>query len=122
MDKHIATLDECVNSLFALALTIRNHGTCAPAALESVATKASAAIALMRGQSEPVADAAGKDAFLALADSLECFWNAALGATHPYDDATANAVMSGMVQGFAAVAFRLREHATKKPKDTADEQ
>jgi hypothetical protein len=44
-----------------------------------------------------------------LADALECFWNAALGATRTYDDATANAVMSGMVQGVAAVATRLRE-------------
>ncbi len=44
-----------------------------------------------------------------LADALGCFWNAALGATHTYNDATANAVMSGMVQGVAAVAERLRE-------------
>jgi hypothetical protein len=45
-----------------------------------------------------------------LADALDCFWNAALDGVRRHDDATANAVMSGMVQGFAAVAARLREH------------
>ena len=45
-----------------------------------------------------------------LADALDCFWNAALDGVRRHDDATANAVMNGMVQGFAAVAARLREH------------
>jgi hypothetical protein len=52
---------------------------------------------------------------LVLADALECFWNAALDVTHPYQDATANAVMGGMVQGFAAMAKRLRESAPTTP-------
>jgi hypothetical protein len=59
---------------------------------------------------EPVATPA-----LVLADALECFWNAALDVTHPYQDATANAVMGGMVQGFAAMAKRLRESAPPTP-------
>lgn len=45
-----------------------------------------------------------------LADALDCFWNAALYATHEHQDSTANAVMHGMVEGVAAIAARLREY------------
>lgn len=51
--------------------------------------------------------------FDALANALDCFWNAALTATHAEQDATANAVMSGMVSGVAAVAERLRSYGDK---------
>lgn len=46
-----------------------------------------------------------------VADALEMFWNASLNVTHQSNDATANAVMGGMVEGFAAMARRLRENA-----------
>jgi len=112
---HLAVLEELKARLNAIEFDVACGSLSAAQTFTKVRDAHAAAIALMRGQSEPVADAAaGKDAFLALADSLDCFWNASLGATHPYDDATANAVMSGMVQGFAAVAFRLREHAANK--------
>lgn len=42
-----------------------------------------------------------------LAEALECFWNAAIGATHDQQDGAA--VIGPMAQGFAAVALRLRE-------------
>lgn len=53
-----------------------------------------------------------------VADALGCFWNAALSATHDYQDATANAVMSGMVQGVAAVAERLESWAKEAEAPT----
>ena len=44
-----------------------------------------------------------------LADALECFWNAAIeGSGYDRDN-----IIGGMVQGFAAVATRLREHAAQ---------
>lgn len=46
-----------------------------------------------------------------LADALGCFWNAALYATHAYNDSTANAVMAGMVEGAHAIAERLKARA-----------
>lgn len=42
-----------------------------------------------------------------LADALECFWNPAIEGS---GDDRSN-IIGGMVQGFAAVAYRLREHA-----------
>lgn len=42
-----------------------------------------------------------------LADALECFWNPAIEGS---GDDRSN-VIGGMVQGMAAVAYRLREHA-----------
>jgi hypothetical protein len=57
-------------------------------------------------------DALGDDKPLTaalLADALDMFWNAALAATHDYQDSTANAVMSGMVQGMSAVGDHLRK-------------
>jgi Lar family restriction alleviation protein len=57
----------------------------------------------------PATPDAAPDALEILADALDCFWNAALGATRQHEDATANAVMSGMVEGIAAVAVRIRE-------------
>ena len=44
-----------------------------------------------------------------LADALECFWNAAIeGSGYDRDN-----IIGGMVQGVAAVATRLREHAAQ---------
>lgn len=50
-----------------------------------------------------------------LADALDMFWNASLEETHRYPDETANAVMAGMVHGFAAVAAELRSQADAPP-------
>lgn len=45
----------------------------------------------------------------ALADALECFWNAALNNAHNEQDRTALATVGSMAEGFAAIANRLRE-------------
>jgi hypothetical protein len=52
-----------------------------------------------------------------LADALEAFWNASLSATHDAQDSTANAVMAGMVEGFAAVASALRTPTQSETND-----
>lgn len=64
--------------------------------------RAQAAISAADGGETPVSAAD-------LCDALGCFWNAALGATNSQNDATANAVISGMAQGMEAVAVRLGE-------------
>jgi len=45
-----------------------------------------------------------------LADALDCFWNAAIGAAHQQQDG--HVLASIMAEGIAAVATRLREHDT----------
>lgn len=49
-----------------------------------------------------------------LADALGCFWNAAIGAAHERQSATAMDAASVMAEGFAAVAVRLTEVGGKK--------
>jgi hypothetical protein len=53
-----------------------------------------------------------------LADALECFWNAAIEGSGRDRDNT----IGGMVQGFAAVATRLREHAAQPGGSDNDEK
>ena len=53
------------------------------------------------------------DMLLAQADAYECFWNAALGTARESQDSTAHAVAGALAQGYAAIATRLREHASK---------
>lgn len=48
----------------------------------------------------------------AITDALECFWNASIGAARDSQDSTAIAVAGSLSEGFAAIARRLREHAT----------
>lgn len=55
-----------------------------------------------------------------VADAIDCFWNAALGAAHERQSEVAADLASVMVQGFAAIATRLREHAAA-PKDDRTE-
>lgn len=50
-----------------------------------------------------------------LADALECFWNPAIEGS----GSDRSNVIGGMVQGFAAVADRLREHAKSAPPATS---
>ena len=57
--------------------------------------------------------AAHDGAFETLADALDCFWNAALGAAIDTQDSTATATAGALAQGFAAIARRLREHTNK---------
>ena len=53
------------------------------------------------------------DMLLAQADAYECFWNAAIGTAQESQDSTAHAVAGALAQGYAAIATRLREHASK---------
>lgn len=55
------------------------------------------------------------DLLLAQADAYECFWNSAIGAAHEAQDSTAMAIAGALAQGYAAVATRLREHASSTP-------
>lgn len=55
-----------------------------------------------------------------MASALECFWNASLEAVHPASDPTANAVMHGMVEGFAAMARDLRASRAAAPKQSQE--
>ena len=55
------------------------------------------------------------DMLLAQADAYECFWNAAIGTAHESQDSTAMAIASALSQGYAAIAARLREHASATP-------
>lgn len=55
------------------------------------------------------------DLLLAQADAYECFWNAAIGAAHESQDSTAMQIAGALSQGYAAVAARLREHASATP-------
>ncbi|AKU43477.1 hypothetical protein CPT_Sansa73 [Caulobacter phage Sansa] len=50
-----------------------------------------------------------------IGDAVGYFWNAALIPTHEHGDATANAVMSGMVSGMAAIASNLERHSKEQP-------
>lgn len=47
----------------------------------------------------------------ALADALDCFWNATIGAAHERQSAGAMDVASVLSEGISAVSQRLREHA-----------
>lgn len=50
--------------------------------------------------------------YAVIADALDCFWNASLGATHVHQDSTANAVLAGIVEGVSAIATRLQGQPT----------
>lgn len=52
-----------------------------------------------------------------LSDAFGCFWNAAMNAAFDRQDSTATATVGAMVEGFAAVAARLKEHAALAPKE-----
>lgn len=47
---------------------------------------------------------------LEIADALDCFWNAAIGAAHERQSSTAMDVASVMAEGIAAISTRLKEH------------
>lgn len=62
-----------------------------------------------------------------LADALDCFWNAAIGAAHEKQDSTVFAVVGCIAEGVQAVSNRLREHGkgcdncgAKPIRDTLD--
>ena len=62
------------------------------------------------------------DLLLAQADAYECFWNAAIGAAQESQDSTAMAIAGALSQGYAAVAARLREHASATPSSEPETQ
>lgn len=53
----------------------------------------------------------------AIADSIETFWNAAIGDAHRTQSEIAMAVASALSEGYAAVALRLREHAANDQEE-----
>lgn len=72
--------------------------------------------AALRGATTPAVPTAPEpngsaQALVIVADALECFWNASIGAAKGSQDATALAVAGSLSEGFAAIAARLREAA-----------
>ena len=60
------------------------------------------------------------DLILVIAEALDCFWNAAIGAAHARGDFDAMSTATVVSQGVAAVSARLREIAAEREVAAAD--
>lgn len=49
-----------------------------------------------------------------IADAIECFWNAAIGAANDRQDFTTISVIGAMAEGISAIATRMREQAKEE--------
>jgi hypothetical protein len=60
------------------------------------------------------------DLILVIAEALDCFWNAAIGAAHARGDFDAMSTATVVSQGVAAVSARLREIAAEREVAASD--